>query len=57
MRLIDADKLKQELQEAGRMFAKGYQEGIQHTYEEARKKKITNWANRQLASVENETKK
>lgn len=53
----DTDKLKRELQEAGHMFAKGYQEGIQHTYEDARKKKITNWVNRQLASAENETKK
>lgn len=51
------DKLKRKLQEVGRMYAKGYREGIQHTYEDARKKKIANWANRQLASVENETKK
>lgn len=53
----DTDKLKRELQEAGRMFAKGYREGVQHTYEYARKKKIANWVNRQLASIENEIKK
>lgn len=57
MELIDTDKQKRKLQEAGHMFAKGYREGAQHTYEDARKKKIANWANRQLASVENETKK
>lgn len=53
----DKLKLKRELRAAGHMFAKGYQDGIQHTYEDARKKRITNWANRQLASVKNETKK